>query len=377
VNLVNGTAVVVVPVSTAGEVQVGFTNVTVVTTLKVCKYLTASSGALAGQTFTFTLTDDAGTQTVQVVAQAGASGACKVVPVQVPVGSTVTTVETSMPYVGVNGGPAGAGGTVVTTVVSGINNIAFVNQAFGQLEICKSLATIAGDPSYAGTVFHFAVDGGPTVVPVAAGHCSPPLLVPAGTHTVKEVAIPYGFQFVSSTATGPLGGNRVTVPGNPVTVTVPYFLATGGGMTEVTFVDMVQRVSLKICKLIEPGSTTPLGNLPFTFNYTEVINGVHMAGGSTVPGYGVATVGPPYPGAYSCTGLLDSVPVINSDGTPISIGTDELALGSSQVWSVVVSNGTIVSGPVDQPGYLGIVYFHPGPGVVVVTYTNASIPLVR
>ena len=50
-NLTNGTTTAVVPVSadSSGEVQVHFVNSTVTATLKVCKYLTASSGALAGQ----------------------------------------------------------------------------------------------------------------------------------------------------------------------------------------------------------------------------------------------------------------------------------------------------------------------------------------
>ena len=47
--------------------------------------------------------------------------------------------------------------------------------------------------------FHFSVDGAKTGalanVAVVAGHCSPPIVVPVGNHTVKEL-LPYGFQLV-------------------------------------------------------------------------------------------------------------------------------------------------------------------------------------
>src|SRR5262249_16446682 len=54
-NATNGTATVVVPVSStpSNETQVTFTNAADLATLKVCKVLTATSGDLAGKSFHF------------------------------------------------------------------------------------------------------------------------------------------------------------------------------------------------------------------------------------------------------------------------------------------------------------------------------------
>ena len=79
-NLTNGTATVVVPVScdTSGEVQLHFENSTLTGTLKICKYLTASSGALAGQEFYFDVTAArTARHAVSIVANTSPNGACK------------------------------------------------------------------------------------------------------------------------------------------------------------------------------------------------------------------------------------------------------------------------------------------------------------
>jgi hypothetical protein len=385
-NKVNGTATVVVPVAadSTGEVQVHFVNKTVTAQLKICKYLTAGSDSLAGQSFTFTITDDAGVQRIRILASAGANGACRNVlegdgikyigtlgeandPLLLPVGSTVTVTEdlAGFPYVSGDGNARGADDVQTATVVAGINTISFHNQALGQLEICKAMlkAQAVDDTVYNDkTVFHFAVDGAKSGalsdIQVAAGHCSNPIIVNAGSHTVNEnLSKTPGFQFVSSTATGPTGDNRVLSGTNPVTVSVPYFGdATNGGETLVTFTNKVQRASIKICKLIDPGSQTPIGGLDYSFQ-TSVNGGVF---GEPV------TVHPPYPGSSSCTGVLLNVPVVKPDGTPSTITVQEVQQAAAEAQSITVQNGTVTGTDLAA----GSVTFTPGVGINIVTYTN-------
>jgi hypothetical protein len=273
-------------------------------------------------------------------------------------------MESSMPYVGVNGGAPGAGGTVLTTVVGGINTISFVNQAYGQIEICKNIAAVTNDPSYNGTVFNFSVDSSPLTQPVAAGRCGQPQIVVAGSHTIKEVNLPYGFQFVSSAATGPTGDNRGAGT-NPITVAVPWFADSwNGGETLVVFTNKVQRVQFKLCKLIEPGSLTAIGGKDYSWGWFDQLSNVGE--GPSV------TVHPPYPGAQSCTGLIGNVPIVRPGGAPNLITIYEINNGGPVATaSVDVSNGTMVAHNFTPTANIfGQATFEPGTGVMVVTWTN-------
>ena len=106
-----------------------------------------------------------------------------------------------------------------------------------------------------------------------------------------------------------------------MTVSVPYFSdPANGGETLVTFTNKVQRVQVKICKLIEPGSETPIGGQEYDFS-------------GTIAGIGVSqtfsgSVTPPYPGATSCTGLLTNAPIVGTDGKPTTINVTETSPGS-------------------------------------------------
>jgi hypothetical protein len=365
INLANGTATVVVPVSTdtTNEVQVHFVNSAITASLKVCKYLTASSGMLAGMTFNFTVSSANGTSQLPIVASTSTNGACNTVAGAVPVGSTVTVSEAGVPYVSADGQPPGTGETQTITVGTGTNIVSFTNQAYGQLEICKTITTVAGDPDYSGTVFNFSVNG--TALQVAAGRCSVPVLVPAGTANVSEVSIPNGWIFDSSTATGPLGDSRATSgtatnAGNPMTVTVPWFGdLTNGGETLVTIANRLLRVQLKICKLIDPGSVTAIGSKSFSFNVN--LNGSFLLS---------ASVSPPYPGPTGCTGLLLSWPIIQPGGAPTSLKVKEQTGTGYAVSAITVDNA--VGTPVKQLGSGGYIQFNPGAGPAVVTVTNAS-----
>jgi hypothetical protein len=365
-NLTNGTTTVVVPVSSdpSGEVQVHYVNKTLTATLKVCKVLTSTSGALAGKTFQFDILSRSVTDvdSLPVIATPGPNGACKVFFAQLPVGSSATVTEEGMPYVQANGQPTGTGATQTITIQPGINTVTFTNQAMGQLEICKTIAAVQGDPSY-NITFHFSLDGSATDIPVQAGYCSPPQIVPAGPHTINETPIPYGFQFVSSTATGPTGDNRVISGANPVTVSVPYFFdATNGGETLVTFTNKVQRFQLKICKLIEPGSEDAIGHMTYFFDV--IANYVIL--GASYP------VNPPFPGPASCTGLLLNLPIVNASGAPATITVrEDVQGGGFHVSAASVDNFKPGTTPVVTLGNGGGIKFNPGVGVDVVTITNA------
>jgi len=149
---------------------------------------------------------------------------------------------------------------------------------------------------------------------------------------------------------------------------VPWFGdPANGGETLVTVTNKVQRVNIKICKLIDPGSVTAIGDKSFTFDVD--INSV-AAGQEYV-------VSPPYPGPSSCTGLLFNTPVINPDGTPVRITVRENGtVFPSVVSAITVDNVAPV--PPGDPGLPNVnlpgrsITFNPGPGVDVVTFTNAS-----
>jgi hypothetical protein len=198
----------------------------------------------------------------------------------------VTEDLSGYPYVSGDGNPRGTADVQSTTVVGGINTVSFHNQALGQIEICKAMYKhgLSDGQSIDDTnfndiaVFHFSVDGKGDYA-VAAGHCSMPIIVNAGSHTIQENltkstvngnAVPVGFAFVSSTATGPLGDNRATSGtasngGNPITVNVPYFSdPANGGEALVTFTNRVLRFYIKVCKVVDPGSLTPLAGDTFS-----------------------------------------------------------------------------------------------------------------
>jgi hypothetical protein len=360
-NLTNGTVTVTVPVSAtpSGETQVTYINAADLATLKVCKVLTASSGDLAGTRFHFGVKTVLGNDPngLNIIASTSASGACKNFGTSLPVGSSVTVTEDGVANVGVNGGAPGAGGSSTTTLGPGINTVTFTNQAFGTVEICKNMQT--GDEAFNGATFTFTVGAG-APFDVAAGRCSPPVKVPAGTVTVAEAA-KASFSFVSSTATGPQGGNRVVSGTNPVTVTV-----VSGTETLVTFTNKVQRARFKICKVIDPGSTTALGNQDFTFFYT-------YASDDGEAGSDLVTIP-----AGGCTGLFggpDGFPVINTDGSPSLISVSEFQdFSTFQVTSIVVENGSFWPVIPNNPDLAsGTAVVNPNVGVVRITYTNATL----
>jgi hypothetical protein len=350
-NLTNRTITVkVVSGDSSTETVVGYTNATTLGYFKVCKTITANSSALAGHRFYFSVSDADGTHTDSVVAGAAGSTACIIDFDAVPIGSHVSITEQAtagVAIVGVSVSPVGndAGSFVPTanlTVSSGITTATFTNSALGTVEVCKNFA----DASTSTQSFQFSVNGG---LPfwVHAGNCSLPITVPAGTATVSEVG-KANFHEVSVTAIGPTGASRLLSGFNPVSVSVPY-----GGVeneTAVTFTNAVNTGQFKICKV---SSESTLQGVPFTFNYSYTV------GGSLVTGSATQTPG-------TCSGLSNSIPVVDPNGVPIPITVTEVATPTVAVSSIVVSNGTATATSTAN----GSVTFHVNQGFTTVTYTN-------
>jgi len=400
----NGSAVVVVPISSAGDVQVHFVNSTNVTQLKVCKLLPAGSEALQGTKFTFTVSDDAypagTTWTVNITVPKGANSGCKIVTdpktgqiVPFPVGSHASATEAnSNPFIDAGSG-LGNPGTATTKIVNGINELDVTNTAFGRLEMCKYL--VRGDPDY-GDTFTFdysspasqntsgkAVSG---TVKAVSGGCTFPADVPVGTYTVTEdlsgmtVTLANGqkvpeYQFYASDArtndgvsqcvpkaTGPVP--TPTHPpaslgcGNPLTVTVPYAGDPLVGETQVSIWNTINRVSLKICKAIDPNSSAAIQGLTYTYTATITVNGV-----PTVQSF---TASPPYP-SCAMPAPFGNFPIANADGSPITITVTEDPF-PGHVSNIAVLQGAVVSS--DDVGQT--VTLNPSGGTAQVTFTNAS-----
>jgi len=418
VNRQNGTAVVVVPVSTTpgngqgnNEVQVIFTNVTPTTQLKVCKFLPAGSEALRGTPFTFDVTDDqfpAGTTlTVNVTVPAGASSACTIVgglnPVPFPITSTATVTErNNRPFVDAGSG-LGQPDTEKVRIVPGVNEIDFKNIAFGQLEVCKYM--VGDDPSFGQTfTFNYVNTADRTIkgtVSTTAGTCTFPVAVPAGTYTVTEdlsklfvkgadgTKVPV-FQFVASDARGPFNDGRCVPPnggpvptpstpptapgcGNPATVTVPFFnpADVSTGETQVSFWNRAVRSSVKICKMVTSDSTATLRNTTWTYTINTT-NGFASPAGPLGNGQCTGDIGN-FPVAVAGPGgtLVPNVVTVHENGAPQSPTWFVSGISVSGGYDVCYGTGAC-TGDVTS----GTVNYHPGPGTNAVIFSNTAKPIV-
>jgi hypothetical protein len=353
-NLTDQTVTVkVVQGDSSTETIVTFENSTPLGFIKVCKALTADSGALVGQMFTFTVADVNGSHTLQLAAGDVGTTACVIDSTALPLGSAVSITEQPVPgvmVVGVSVAPAGqdagsAAPTAKLTVGSGITTSTFTNQASGTLEVCKA----AADASTKTQTFEFSVNGGAPIF-VHAGECSKPLSVPVGTATIEE-ATSVNFHLVSVSANL---GRLVTTPGdNPATVFTPF-----GGVaneTVVTFTNAVDTGQFKICKV----STEPtLQGVTFHFTYS------YTAYGTTVTGTAAMTPG-------SCSGISVTVPLVDSTGLPVAIKVTEKATATVAVSKIAIDNGTIVT----QNLTAGTATFNVNKGITIVTYTNVRTPV--
>jgi hypothetical protein len=365
-NLINQTATVEVVAGDESTVTVAyFLNSTLLGQVKVCKALdSANSDALAGSIFSFSYTDAAGDATASIVANTFAEGpACVFLPTPnnagLPLGSTVSMTEDGRPNVALLSvviSPTGAdNGSTNTTanllVQSGTTTATFTNQAEGTVEICKD----AADPQTLGNgsnAFNFMINGSIDIT-VNAGQCSFATAVAAGTATVDELPST-NFHLVSVTATGPTNDNRILSGSNPVTVSVPF--GGVGDETLVTYTNAVNTGQFKICKTTSEPQI--IGGVTFTFAWSYVVDGTTTSG----------TVGLT-PG--ECSGLLATIPVVDSLGNPVPVIVSEAPTVGVYVNAITYAgNGSLVSSNIGT----GWSSFDIGIGVNSITYDNEASP---
>ncbi len=365
-NLINQTATVeVVAGDQSTETIAYFLNSTLLGQVMICKALdSANSDALAGSVFSFSYADVADQGTTSIVANTFANGpACVYVPTPgnagLPLGSAVSITEVAQPNValltmGVSPSGADNGSTTTTAnllVQSGTTTATFTNQAEGTLEICKD----AADPQTLGhgsNPFNFVINGS-IDIKVNAGQCSFAIAVPAGTATVDELPSA-NFHLVSVTAVGPAGDSRLLSGSNPVTLSVPF--GGVGNETLVTDTNAVNTGQFKICKTTSEPQI--IGGVTFTFAWSYTVDGTPTSG----------TVGLT-PG--ECSGLLATIPVVDSSGNPVTVTVGEAPTAGVYVNTIVYAgNGSLVSSDAAS----GWSSFGIGIGVNSITYDNEVTP---
>jgi hypothetical protein len=366
-NLSNQTATVeVVAGDESTETTLYFLNSTQLGQVEVCKVLdSAHSDALAGISFSFSYTDAAGEGTASIVANTFAEGpACVFIPTPnragLPLGSAVSITEGRPPNVdllSVGVSPTGAdNGSTHTTanllVQSGVTIATFTNQAEGTMEICKD----AADPQTLGNghnPFNFVINGSIDIT-VNADQCSFAIAVPAGTATVDELPST-NFHLVSVTATGPTDHNRLLSGSNPVTVSVPF--GGVGNETLVTYTNAVNTGQVEICKTTSEPQI--IGGVTFAFAWSYTVDGATTNG----------TVGLT-PG--ECSGLLATIPVLDSSGNPVQVSVSEAPTLGVFVNSITYAgNGSLLSS--DTSAATSTIDV--GIGVNLITYDNEVTPI--
>ena len=139
----------------------------------------------------------------------------------------------------------------------------------GYIEICKTLA----DPMVEGT-FSFNIMAGTSTTPVASATltpvygqnynsvCTGGIVVPAGTVTVVEAPVAYGYGLVSVTAEPP---TALLLPTVNLATQTASFTVTVGFETTATFVDATILNTIKVCKqLANDLGTSTAGTLAGT-----------------------------------------------------------------------------------------------------------------
>jgi len=382
-NLGNGTVEVTVPQGDSStETVVNYYNATLTGQLKICKTLTSNSQALAGDTqyfdywYTFDGVVYGGNYTTIVLGNAGTTS-CRLLSGSFPLGTQVSIVEPADEIVRVDSvtvSPAandnGSTGTQANLVIgSGITTATFTNEALGTIEICKNVAATGYNQDGTGNTgfpFQFSVNGGAPIT-VQSGTCSPAMQVPAGTATIEELAA-NNFHFVSLTATGPAGDNRVVsgpatdAQGNTtVTVSVPF--GGVGNETLITYVNNPNTGKIKICKVDPNASTDGLANYQFTFVYQVEYNQLSLLGTvDLAPG--------------QCWIGSIELPVVDSSGNPIDVTVSELEVGSVTVTGIdYAGNGRLELSTFGVAGDGGSATFSIGQGVNQIAFTNSRSPL--
>jgi hypothetical protein len=438
----SSTTVTVVPSSDSGtETLVDLYNSTHLGYFKVCKTITSNSGDLITQgdnTFSFdldyqfpgesqsTLNTAYGEygsppDEVWVTVPQTNTTVCTPIDKGLPVGTVVTVTENDdVPNTIITGdsvqpGSQSDGSTAssVTLVISGSPTptaAEFTDEAMGTIEICKQMDDSnwytkwqgydngpdlnvpgkgEGSP-YDGTLFWFAINGDTThEIAVAAGECSRPIQVPAGTATILEDLGPgSNFHLDSFTAVGPDGSSRLLTSGtaNPITVSVPWGGTSDQGVgneTLVTATNSVNTGQIKVCKILGPGM--PYGpDKSYDFETTWKIGNHYFSQYVTLTPTGDGTDG------EVCGFLTGPIPVVDGNGDPIEFTTTECSVptiyttgtppeplpsGAVEPTDVTYSGNGVeidsnVYGQDPPPYYLSADL---GQGVNVVTFTNSLL----
>ncbi len=355
----------------AGNTTTGFyTNDTQMGYVKVCKTLTAQSGALVGTNFNFNVSDAAGTQVVTVTAPPVGQTYCSPDYSALPLGSVATVTEQSVANVAVVGtsvtpSTADAGSTIGTarvTVGNGINSALFTNAALGWVEVCKQ-----GDASVGTSSFNFSVNGG-AQFPVQSGQCSQAFQVPAGTATVQEFNSNPNFYLANVSTVGvtdPTGSRLLSGWNtNPATVLVPF--GGVGNETVVTFTNATNQAQFKVCTAqTSPDAALAGDAFPYTWSYT--VNGVTTTGS--------ANLVVPLTGSL-CSNVSALIPLVNTGGAPVVVTVT--AGAPSGITAVDLANfalagvGSVLSGPATPTPFPATYTFSVGAGMNVATFTNGA-----
>jgi hypothetical protein len=369
--------------STNDETQVHFVNEHARGQLKVCKTLAAGSPLGALNPFRFDVLDLQGGTEARRVEVTGVPGTTQcVIAGDFPTGHTVVVTENLPPAAfTAASGPGCApdiGGNLAcsTTVAPGVNSVTVTNMAQGQIEICKRVTDTLAEPE-AGRLFTFRIDGAQTVR-VRPGTCSPPQLVPVGSHTVAENAEQNYELDLNSTGRGidvtPAGAEiGRNASARTVTVNVPWAGdPAAGGEVVIRYTNRIKRAQFKVCKLVAPGSVDALGTMGFDFSLT--------------------TSDPAHIGPYFIRGLMMnectlfrdqtgnvSIPVIDANGNnnfaEVIELTDPQNPGAFTVSSITFQGPLFTQTfclPGTPPTCLPVADVFPGPTVNVVTFTNRT-----
>ncbi len=345
--------------------------------VEICK---ASTGLSGTPSFTYTVSNGGGTV---VVPNNSCSGPIAVTP------GSVTITETQASFYRVSSITTSPGsalassnlstGTATVTVPaapdsSGAVMVNYTNvPVTGYVEVCKNNAADAG---LTGS-FTFTVTGNnafSTTVSVPIGHCSFPILVPAGSVTVTEAAP----NSVSSITVQNGAPSTTSTAGGTATVTVKASPAPGDESQEAIVTFFNETVQLKICKIASDSGVngrtytfTAVGTDPTFGTVTRSVT-ITLPATWTVGTPLCAVVPGPYTNPNGTTGWRAGTTVSVSEG-PVP-GTAVTAISvvptSAEVGPRVISP---LPNPT-QPGPAGSDVVALAPGETQVNFTNDTVP---
>jgi hypothetical protein len=364
------TGSVTVTVSAGSTTTATFTNDTD-GNLVICK--AASDGSVPPGPWQYTITN---TATGATVATASVLvGKCSSAIALPNTNYTVTETFSAPDYVdsitvapttALVGTPSLTTGSVTVTVSPGANTTAtFTNdtQSNGWLEVCKK----AGDASVGTSSFEFSINGGPQFA-VQAGQCSQPFQVPAGTATIKEFQTNLNFYLANVSTvsvTDPSGHQLLGWDAQTGVATVTVAPGTVVNETIATFTNATRQGAFKICT----GQTSPgaaLAGVVFPYLWSYTANGVTTSG--TVH-LAVQTLG------QTCSAISASIPVVNTDGTPVDVTVTAQApsvLSVDLAGFLYQGAGTLITTPKTPGPFPQTATFSLGAGINITSFTNGA-----